>query len=386
MAARTELQQPGASALAHWADWLALAGLAAIALLTFAAPIHNWDLVAYAAAALSVFEADPVARHAAAYDALRAALPAADYQSQISANAFQRAAAESPEVLRQQLPFYWVKPGFVALLSLAATLGFNPVSAALALTSAAYGAAGLVAYAWTARHLARPLAALAVLACFAVPQIMIPGRYGTPDGVALFAVILALYLGFGLGRFGWMAFGLLLSLTLRPDTVVLFGPAILYAALWRHMRLWAAALWLAAGAAFVLVSGALAGSYGWAVLIHHSLIALQTRPEGFVPGMPLSAYAAAYADGLRWSLQQQSLLLFSAVGLLAGLLRWRAGGWRDPILHLLVIVGLAAWANTALFPIQMDRRLVPAYLIALLALAMAAGDLRGPQQSGAADP
>ena len=378
----TELQN--VRMLGHWADWLALIGLTACALFTFAAPIYNWDLVAYAAAALSVLDGDVASVHAAAYEALQAALPAGDYHRQLAGSAYQQAAAANPEILHQQLPFYWVKPGFVSLLVVAAALGVNPVTAALALTSAAYGAAGLVAYAWATRHLSRSLAAVTVLACFAVPQIMMPGRYGTPDGVALFLVLLGLYLGFGLGRFGALAAALLLAITVRLDNAILFGLIVVYAAVFRHLGVAAAGLWLAAGVGLTVIIGRLAGAYGWQTLLHHSLIEPLTAPAAFVPDRPLADYVGAYAQALRWELQRQSVMLFSAMGVLAALLRWRVGGRGDATLHLVMIMGLAAWANSAVLPTEMDRRLAPAYLACLLALAVTIGDLRRRRQESRA--
>ena len=368
---------------------LLLTRLAVVALLAVTAlhhiksnePFYNWDLIPYVAIAHG--SDDPALRQQQTLRSIEQQVPAQHHAILLAGNDYRQQVASDPEVLTQQLPFYRVKPLYPALLGVLQRAGIDPVPASLWLSRAAYLAVALLLAAWLLR-LFPPLAALALgLLLLTQPWLINLARYSTPDALALLLLLAGMLLLLERRHpSGWLL--LLVAVAARPDTVILLaliGGWAIYHRL-PHWR-WAATA-VVAGAALYLLQGALAGSYSWRVLFHHSLVASLTHPAHFVPQLTTANYIEYYTLLLRPD-QVSAVLLFALLLTLASAVLWRslapagagvpAGADASPTASRVTLWEGALWSSALyvvihwlVHPVEKERTLAFILLFALLGL------------------
>ncbi len=357
----------------HSANWAATAlfvlFLAHLVQLAFTACFYNWDMLAYAGAALALEGGADSDIHAAIYQAFQHQTPAWAWRELTEGNYAERMFHHPPEFIAQ-LGFYYVKPLYVALLAILHRLGIPWVAAMQALSAAFTMLACLVLARWLARSFSWPQAVWLTLTLAYVSRLMDLARGGSPDALSTGLTLLGLYALIAAQRPALGQAILAIAIAARPNNIILFVLCSAYL-IWhnRHTtQRWPVyAAWLTAGLGLYVLIGQ--WGYGWWTLFYHTFIQLIPQPAQFSQPFTL----AQYLDTLTSAFSQlwiRGLATPTALGffaLLALLLSWKSPSQRG---WLAVMAGTVL-ISLLLFPAvaNWDRFFVPIYLWIAIALA-----------------
>ena len=170
-----------------------LFGLVLTGILLFSAfrPFHNWDLIPYIACALEWEGVEDV--HAETYRIIGTELPDPTF-SVLTAGEYRERCYRDSAFFVDRLPFYRVKPLYIGMVRLGRMWGL-PWTFAVRLPSLiALLAIGLLLWTWFRSFLPplhRVLVTSLSLAIFPVTEL---ARLSTPDGLAVFFLLLCFYL------------------------------------------------------------------------------------------------------------------------------------------------------------------------------------------------
>ncbi|MHB8735458.1 MAG: hypothetical protein ACYC6M_09175 [Terriglobales bacterium] len=340
-------------------------------------PLYNWDLVGYVGSVLAWETPQAAAVHARTYALLARELPHGAFSELIERLPYTRTVARDPEAFAEQLPFYRVKIGYVALLTGLRRLGVDLPRAVALVSSVSTGTSLWILFLWLESQLGSGRAAWITAAVGVSPPLLELGRLATPDALACLTVLSATWL-LTLGRRS-LAVGLgVAAVTVRPDTLVFIG---LLAATWycspQRAGDRARAVSLAALALAVYWGeNHWAQTYPWTVLFHHTFTGWLAYPRNFQGRVTPGTYLRAVAEELP-RMQTSVVVLFAAwLGLVRGVGR-RLKGWshsndatspRYP--EVILPATLAAVVlHFLLFPSLADRFFVPQCLLWLVCVA-----------------
>ena len=321
-------------------------------------PFFYPDVVPYAAAVISADEHNPQLVHEAVKRELISEIGQEKYQSLLcDPSPWWSAMMSSPQGLLEQLPFYSVKPLYVAAARL--LVRHTPLDAfhALHLVSAlCLIPIGIVLLLWTRQPLA---AALLLL----TPTVLFAGRAVTPDALSTALVISGLYLLFR-KRNWWGCALLVVSIYARPDNLVICGLVFLWLVYKREMPLIHGALLSAlALVSFHMISW-LSGFFGWTAIFLNSVAAVGF-PAQHVFHLTLHDYAKGLFLGIRSFCSSSEIAIWIFVGILAV----KRLGTGNRSVQLLSMVAASTAIRFLIFPFPQDRFFLPAYLISGIALA-----------------
>jgi hypothetical protein len=294
--------------------------------------------------------------------------------SELGRDAYLRTIKADPEALRQQLPFYSVKPLYPALMAGLSMVGIPLGLASVLISAAAYAALILLLFRWASRHVAAwPSVLLVTLIALSAP-FWVLARLSTPDALALLITTAALYVLLEWRRPG-LALGILLVATLaRPNAVVVLFAIATIAALARPasgIRIdWTrAALAAVAGAALYLGLTIWSGNYGYATLFYHAVVAYLPFPAEGPPPLAIGEIARIYVFRFI-GLSTSPVPIFLLLGALA--MRARVGSLAEtradgPSLAILAMVATMAvtWLS---YPNEPERILVSPFLLITIVL------------------
>jgi len=327
----------------------------------------NFDVFPYLGCVHLHSSTDASTIHHATYAEAEAHIPSAAYATLATeASEYRRDIASNPLHFAEILPFY---NGRFLFVELVAALHFGPLHmpplAAIAFVSAcSYLVLGTILFVWLARYLEIVYSApFAILLMLSAP-IMRVGRTPTPDALSAVFVVLALFLGLETRSPFWCCLLLLVSIFVRTDNVILAAAMIFYFAFLSEKnlsmpRLHATTLlFLAAGS--VLLIDRCSGSYGWAMLFHHTFISAVTNPaETLVRVSPKEYIVQLVSGSLSKSSSMILFIIVGAIGLLASSGLKTSRTLRD--------LGAILFAVTAmryvLFPSLLDRHYAAFYIV-----------------------
>jgi hypothetical protein len=331
-------------------------------------PFHNWDMIAYVAAA----HFDDGLRGEALRDRTYG-----DVRNEVGADTFERLVGrpgdrdyrrtvfEDPRALEQQVPLYSIKVTYVGLIRAAGRLGLSYPKATYWISALFSGLSvvilGALAHRVRLHALVVPLVAL-------VAGYVPMARLSVPDAPACFFSLLAVLLA--LRRSGWLyAVSAILPL-LRTEYLILSGLLMAHECLGSGRRR-NALLSLAFSVGGYLAVNALRANYGWVTLFNFTMI---TGPTPFPAEMSVSTsladYLAPYPSLALALLNSYQLLTYclAAYAIVTGFGRHR-GSREFRLLLVIPLVFLAA--RLALFPHYEERYLcfpISAMLIGIFGL------------------
>ncbi|MCE8417705.1 hypothetical protein LZ190_03110 [Rhodovulum sulfidophilum] len=301
---------------------LKLAGLVYLAVLSLFLVLnsytrnhHNWDVIGYTAAAYKLMGETGTDRLSArTYEDIRRATAPETFEK-LTTGDYRAAVYQDPEALRQQLPFYSIRPLYVAL-SIAGSKLTGTIAGGTALVSALCGGLLLI-LGWAA--VSPRSIALAALLPFALYEAGLGSlaRLSTPDGLAALVALAALLLCHRHPRPAMLLFALLPLA--RTDFVILlpFAALLLHG---RVPRLWIAAM-LGVGAAAVVGLNAFSGNYGYLRIFDFTLVSgPQPYPAEMEETLGVTDILDAYARGLQRLVSKDTgmiALLLGTAGFLA---------------------------------------------------------------------
>ena len=232
-------------------------------------------------------------------------------------NPYRVDVAANPYHFTEQLPFYSIKPIYIALIRALHRTGMPFQKAAVAISAASSFVLALLLWYWLGAYLAGlPLVAACALIMLS-PNILVLSRWATPDCLATTIAAIGLYLILERKLYFWGSSALLLDVWVRTDALVLAG--IVFAVLLLCRRLdtaqFLALSILALGSYFTI--NHFGGNYGWPALFYNSFSGGLAAPGETVIQLSPSAYAHQVVRGAFLWLISGGFALYVLLGALA---------------------------------------------------------------------
>lgn len=331
-------------------------------------PLHNWDMIAYVAAAKSFEERDPVALHTFTYSQVRQHVSERKFEELTQIDYYRKTVSTDPTALYEQLPFYRIRPVYNALVYAFHKFGVDIAFATHLISALSVAAALIVLSLLAAALLPTPLAAtVPVLAMiYGVPEL---SRLSTPDGLAFLLTTIVAH-AFIYARYAIVFVTLILLVATRTD-FILFALPVLFAIAARERRHRVGATVTAAIclAAYLLIQAYWANP-GWAKIFYFAFVQILTHPLSTTTHLTPAQYFHALLTGLQSLLGNKAFLLYCIfVGHL--LVIWRRHGasllGRPGLEARMCVLAAVCTTFVALhflaFPAMWDRFFAGAWLI-----------------------
>ncbi len=324
-------------------------------------PHYSWDLLGYVGCAVD--STDPKDIQRAAFDAIRNAPSDEDirvdtpYRADVAAN---------PYHFTEQLPFYSIKPVYVALIKGLHRAGMPFQKSAIAISAGSNFLLAVLLWQWLAPYLSGWSLAAACSLIMLSPNILVLSRWATPDLLATLVAAVAIYLILEQKSYFWGSALLLLDVWVRTDALVLAG--VVFAVLLVSRKLdiaqFAALSLLALGSYFTI--NHFAGNYGWSALFYNSFMGGLAAPGETVIHLSRSAYVHQVVRGAFLWLISGSFALYVLLG---GLAVWLN---RSSLYSHMIAAVLAARAlSYALYPNGDQRYTAVLFVLIPVALVIA---------------
>lgn len=331
-------------------------------------PIPRWDLLGYAAAALSWETQDAQTIHKKAYDNVRAHLSPEQYQKLAASEPYRRDMARDARLYAQQIPFYSIRPLYVLPLYLLHKSGVDFVHSATLVSALSYFAIGLLLFRWLRRYTGAGYGAvLAGLLMISTPIIM-SAKLMTPDLMSAALMVGAMYALLEHRAQNPFALLMLAAVYVRPDNLLLVAPILLYLHWFGPLDLHISGARLISLLTIFVASyigiNAFGHHYSWSTLFYHTFIEQVSNPadRSFHIGVNEYLYALKTRGG---SIFATSIVAFLFAGACAYYLRSAAKHTpaRDIYQGLILIVVTNIVLRFILFPVLWDRMFIAHYVL-----------------------
>lgn len=275
-------------------------------------PHYTWDLLGYVGCAVN--STDPKVIHDVAFDAIRDAPSDEDIRAD---NPYRADVAANPYHFAEQLPFYSIKPVYVALIKVLHQAGMPFQKSAVAISAASNFLLAVLLWQWLAAYLSGWSLAAACTLIMLSPNILVLSRWATPDCLATLVAAVAFYLILERKSHFWGSALLLLDVWVRTDALVLAGIVFAVLLITRKLDImqFAALSLLALGSYFTI--NHFSGNYGWPALFYNSFLGGLTAPGEAVIHFSWSAYVHQWVRGAFLWLISGSFALYALLGGLA---------------------------------------------------------------------
>jgi hypothetical protein len=337
-------------------------------------PHYTWDLLGYVGCSVDSTDARDIQK--AAFDAIRNA--ASDEDIRID-NPYRVDMAANPYHFAEQLPFYSIKPMYVALIRALHRTGMPFQKAAVAISAASNFVLALVLWYWLGAYLGGLRLVAACVLIMLSPNILVLSRWPTPDCLATTVAAIALYLILERKLYFWGCSILLVDVWVRTDALVLAG--IVFAVLLLCRRLDAAQFLVLSGLALgsYFAINHFGGNYGWPALFYNSFSGGLVAPGEAVVHLSASAYAHQVVRGAFLWLISGGFALYLLLGALA---IWLI---RSTMYASLIAAVLAARVvSYALYPNGDQRYTAVLYVVILASLVIAVRQITLTQSANVA--
>jgi hypothetical protein len=275
-------------------------------------PHYTWDLLGYVGCAVN--STDPKVIHDVAFDAIRDAPSDEDIHAD---NPYRKDVTANPYHFAEQLPFYSIKPVYVASIKVLHQAGMPFQKSAVAISAASNFLLAVLLWQWLAAYLSGWSLAAACTLIMLSPNILVLSRWATPDCLATLVAAVAFYLVLERKSYFWGSSILLLDVWVRTDALVLAGIVFAVLLITRKLDIlqFAALSLLALGSYFTI--NHFAGNYGWPALFYNSFMGGLTAPGEAVIHFSWSAYVHQLLRGAFLWLISGSFALYVLLGALA---------------------------------------------------------------------
>ncbi len=264
----------------------------------FRRPAYNWDMLAYMAIVLKAGHPgwDVNRIHERTYQIAKQKVPATEYGYLIQ-SAYQERMAKDPSAFYAQLPFYAVKPLYLAMIYMLYKAGIGLPVATLLPSILAYFCMGLLLFHWLGRYLKLLLALISSLLIMYATFMILLARISTPDAVSSLWLLAAFYFILEKPSTAFMFLFFLLSVFTRLDNIV---TCFIILSFLFFVRKWKKQIFLRQ---YVLMMLALIISYfaitlvtvrpfGWNILYYPAFVHYFNLSYAFHPLFSLKAYLA----------------------------------------------------------------------------------------------
>jgi hypothetical protein len=336
-------------------------------------PQWNFDVIVYTGQARIWLGETPEEAHKHVYEDLYAIAPKDGADIITSLSDYREHVMNDVEVFMTQLPIGAVKPLYVLLIASAVKLGANGIGSALAISALAYGGLVLVLLLALVQIVPFSIAMGIGLTLAATPSFLEIGRMPTPDALSVFISFAGIYiLLFERMKVIGLAL-LLLSITARPDTVILCAAVAAWWAYRVHVR---------EGFVFAVLAGVIyklinwvVGGYSWGVLLTHLWFRRLEGKESVYSDVTVQNYLSVIPRALTGEnvLYPSVVTLFGALSLLAWLMSLKFKKELRSERFLLISLWAGLVVHFIAYPMLADRFFIGYYAaISVLAVFMAA--------------
>lgn len=332
--------------------------------------VYGWDVVPYVGIAKSFSEDDKTVIHKEVYAELKEKVDPPLFEDLIALGPYRASVYSSPENLKQQYPFYSVKPAYPALIQFfSKTFSITGMEAAEWVAKVPMCILLLTIFFWSSRYLDMVSASLLTLgiSVYAIESFF--AAWMTPDPLSGMFFFLACYF-FVESKQKWSVILLFPPLILtRPDLIMFAGLVLLcWFLLQKNYRIYATLIVCALTAQY-LTQSYLSGNYGWKVLFHHSFVEKLAAPESFTPVLTFTDYVKVYLKQI-YARETATLFFWCSVALVASLHLYRIFGYKSALTQLSVINLIYICVHWLVFPEQHYRLLFTSYVLIIILVAI----------------
>jgi hypothetical protein len=326
-------------------------------------PEYTWDLLGYVGSATK--STDVVVIHDAALNALHSVRPTAELQADMP---YRVDMVANPYHFAEQLPFYSIKPIYVALIQGLHREGLPFPRATVTISAVSNFALAVILWLWLTPYLNGLPTAVACTLIMLSPNILVLSRWATPDCLATAVAALGLYLILERKRFFWGSAILVFDIWIRTDGLILAGLVFVLLLFLRKLDFWqAASLSLTALASYFAINH-FGGNYGWSALFYNSFLGGIVAPGEMLVHISLAAYLHQLVRGTYMWFTFGAFPLYMLLG---GLAVWLN---RYSIYSYVIVTVLGARILSYLFYPNGDQRYTAVlFVLVPVALVIAVG-------------
>jgi hypothetical protein len=374
----------------HRMTWIAVVlwvafGIAAL-LNAYPRPALNWDIIPYAASALSI-EFDEFADvHATVYDELRTVAGKRKFEQMITGS-YREAVYGDPAVLEEQLPFYQPRVLYIGAIYVLHKAGVGILQSTYGVSLIAF-ALSLVMIVFLMRGALGPLQVIALAAYILAFGGLWIAKASTPDAMAMLVVLASVLAILEKSR---------IVLVLLPVMVAVRTDLIIWAVLLsvflsfdkRHGRIEIGAALLSALVVLVALNEAF-GNYGWQTLFYFTFIKLVPHPAALEDPLTLRMYLNVLERGATHALQNTPFRFYACIAAVLGavyaklgLTRVRASNELADTFAIWLLCMIYVIVHFVLFPTFSQRFFEAFYVLNFIALLMVVTRLASTARSPA---
>ena len=342
-------------------------------------PFHNWDVIGYIAAAKSFEEKDINSIHTFTFQQLQESVSSSEYSELASGSDYRTSISSDPSALREQLPFYQIRPLYNGLVYILYKAGMNIVFATHFISGAAVAAAILLLYDLVKNKLTKPI--IYFMPVFIIIfKIFDLARYSTPDGLAFFAFFMAIWLYTRGDKKILFAF-LPSMLFIRTDLILVAMPLLIIMVFNKSIDGWKAGLSIVASIAIFLGIGAYFQNPGWATTFYFTIVDFLPYPISNPPIMTMEIYLQSFIYGLKSLVKNPRFFTYilMCIACFCMAIKNRETSlfkkiFTSPAYVILTVSFVDVVGRFVILPVSWDRFYSAPYLIGALAFVMVIDD------------
>ncbi len=331
-------------------------------------PVLNWDMIGYMGSIISMETDDRKIIHERVKEETKPVVSDAIYEDLFVNNRLSNDAGN----FYRQLPFYHIKPLYVAAVALTHELGAGLAASTWYVSALAFAFLAYALYGWKPQQASRPVwlfsvSALTVLGYFPMAKL---AAYSTPDAMTLAFMMLGIVAWYRQRSFTQFMVCMLLAIATRPDAMIQVMTLTFFLTFFaaRQQRLSHANGAVAAVLAFAMYQAIQAafGAAGWTELFYRGMI---DDNFDFTKGhahITWDQYKTAVLWGAGHIVENGRLRFFIALSVLALACHARKPGKQRPWMWLLLMAWGTFVVRFLLFPNWGDERYYYYYYLLVL--------------------
>lgn len=329
-------------------------------------PTLNWDMIGYVAVVKSYTIKDTEALHQEVYDDLKDFVNAQHFQTLNEFNQKRIDVYNSPVLLKHHLPFYSIRPVYTGLIYLASIIGISEYRASYLIPAVFASAALFLMYFLITNNFLYPLS-------YSIPVFFIAFgglslfKLSTPDGLVFFFLVLCSLFAIKNYKYGLLSM-VPLAVLLRTDLII-FSFLVCIWLFFKKTSLGLTILSLLLSILILLTINHLAGSFGWATLIHYSFVERVSDPSAINATIGFENYLQIVISQLPKFLRNAGFTFFLGLTIV-NIVLFRclnAKERENSSLQFFVFIPPAyVLVHVVLFPAVWNRFFIGFYLMALL--------------------
>jgi len=338
-----------------------------IALFSVYKPDYNWDILTYTASVYSLESQDTIGIHDNSYAVVKNSIPPQAFSNLISNNKYREEMYTCAKCFFEQLPFYKVRPLYIALIFLLYKLNVNIVISTVAVSAFSIFIIGIFIFLWLKRVTGNIWIVFIISVLLAMsPFLLDASSESSPKALSAMLIFAALFLFFKRKFIPFLGI-MLLSVFSRPDNLLLLILFALPLYLYKGEEIKIKNFYLFASFILALIFFFLinkwSDNYSWGVWYEDTFRERITNPAEYTPHFNITFYLKSF---LKWL----GLFKFSFIGIQLILLfltyimsSVKIRDLRTNLdMLLLTAVAVSIFIHYVMYPVMDDKYFIAQYL------------------------